>query len=266
MMKNISVQLVPQQPVAQPPPCDVRSELAAQYRRLLTYARTLTGDESAAEDLAQDTLERALRASDRFQAGSNAGAWLTRILKNRFMDRYRHRVAIREVGIECATALAIAEPPRAPTALDFVTEQDVIVAMGRLSAILKETFRLRYVDGWSYEKIAGHFGVPPSTVGTRLRRARLALRRLIMKGLTAGAKAAVISFPTVGDDARSDTDRPSSQGLVVLGARRGGARSGRVVEPRTDLSGRGGPRPPGRDVRRAVHGYPRAAQGGEHRP
>jgi RNA polymerase sigma-70 factor (ECF subfamily) len=265
-MKNISVQLVSQEPAAQPPPCDVRSELAAQYRRLLTYARTLTGDESAAEDLVQDTLERALRASDRFQAGSNAGAWLTRILKNRFMDRYRHKVAIREVGIECATALAIAEPPRMPTLLDFVSEQDVINAMGRLSSVLHDTFRLRYVEGWSYGRIAEHFGVPPSTVGTRLRRARLALRRLVENGLKHSGNGVVISLRPVADAFGIDTDRAASKGLVVHGAGRWRAVPGRAPEPRANLSRRRGSGAPGRDVRRAVHGHPRSAQGGEHRP
>ncbi|MES1209119.1 MAG: sigma factor, partial [Pseudomonadota bacterium] len=100
MKSEVSVQLVDAQ-VGEPlPATDMRREVMAQHRRLFTYAKMLLGDESAAEDLVQDTLERALRASHRFRAGTNAGAWLTRIMKNLFTDRYRHKIAIREVSFE----------------------------------------------------------------------------------------------------------------------------------------------------------------------
>lgn len=178
-MSQAHVEVVSNSPVAAPPSGELRRQLATHHRRLLTYARMLVGDESTAEDLVQETLERALRASHRFRAGSNAGAWLMRILKNRFTDRYRHLGAMREVDIDRVTSALVADAATPPSYLDVVTNQDVLEALASLDERLRETFVMRYLDGLPYDQIAERCGVPMSTVGTRLMRARLRLRRII---------------------------------------------------------------------------------------
>lgn len=248
------------------PASEVRREVMAQQRRLFTYAKMLVGDESAAEDLVQDTLERALRASDRFRAGTNAGAWLTRIMKNLFTDRYRHKVAIREISLEHLSGRLVAEAPREPNYLDVVTNTDVLAALADVGGRLRETFVLRHLDGLSYEEIAARFGVPMSTIGTRLRRARLRLRRLIETRLAEGGGPVVISFAQAQHAARRDADPAASAGVAVFGAGRRRPRADRPLEPRANVPQRRHPRPPGRVVRGAVHRHPGSPESGEHRP
>src|SRR5580658_2648664 len=60
-----------------------------QARNLLRFARRLTCDSSAAEDLVQETLMRAWRGFDQFRGGTNARAWLFRILLNTFYGQGR---------------------------------------------------------------------------------------------------------------------------------------------------------------------------------
>jgi RNA polymerase sigma factor (sigma-70 family) len=229
-MTNTLVQVVARE-AAPSSPSEVPSELTAQYRRLLTYARTLTRNEAVAEDLVHDTLERALRARHQFRAGTNAAAWLTRILRNRFTDQCRHRTAVREIGLEHAIGTAAAEEPRGPSVLDVVTDGDVVAALERLTFCLREAFWLRHVEGLSYEEMAARFRVPQSTVGTRLRRARLALRRIIEARLAAAGQPGVLLFRPGCHATAGDADRAASPGLAVLRAGRRRARADRPRQP-----------------------------------
>jgi RNA polymerase sigma-70 factor, ECF subfamily len=268
MTSEVSVQVVDGQGVGDPllPASEVRREVMAQHRRLFTYAKMLVGDESAAEDLVQDTLERALRASHRFRSGTNAGAWLTRIMKNLFTDRYRHRVAIREINLENATGALVAEPAREPTYLDVLTNGDVLSALADMGARLRETFVLRHVDGLSYEEIAARFGVPMSTIGTRLRRARLRLRRIIENRLAEAGGPLVISSTRAQDASGRHADPAASAGVAVCRAGRRRVAADRAPRPREDLLQWRSPGPPGRSVRGAVHRHSGPPEGDQHRP
>lgn len=68
--------------------------IPAELPGLLRYARYLTGDAAAAEDLVQDTVERALRGASTFAEGSSVRTWLHRIMHHRFVDLTRARAAI----------------------------------------------------------------------------------------------------------------------------------------------------------------------------
>jgi RNA polymerase sigma-70 factor (ECF subfamily) len=75
----------------------VRPELTTLRRR----AFQMTHEHEAAQDLVQDTLERAYRKLDRFQSGSNIRAWLLCIMRNIWISDHRRRVgAIRMVSLE----------------------------------------------------------------------------------------------------------------------------------------------------------------------
>lgn len=266
MTSEVSVQLV-DTPVGELLPAgEVRREVMGQHRRLLTYAKMLLGDESGAEDLVQDTLERALRASHRFRSGTNAGAWLTRIMKNLFTDRYRHKVAVREISLETTIAGLAAEAPREPTYLDVLTNRDVLAALADVGARLRETFVLRHVDGLSYEEIAARFGVPMSTIGTRLRRARLRLRRIIEARLAEAGGPLVISLTRAQDAPGRHADPAATTGVAVCRAGRRRVGADRAPRPREDLPEWRGPGAPGRGLRGPVHRHPRSPESGEHRP
>jgi RNA polymerase sigma-70 factor (ECF subfamily) len=68
---------------------DIRDELMDHVPRLRRYARTLTYNRDLADDLVQDTLERALSRTERFQAGTDLRAWLFTIMHNLFVNQMR---------------------------------------------------------------------------------------------------------------------------------------------------------------------------------
>ena len=158
--------------------------LLSQRRSLLAYANMLSGDRTVADDLVQDTFERALRAGARFQPGSNLSAWLRRILKNLFTDRCREKrrfVDIDETDVLNVAATGdtgAAEEPAAAL-LGRVTLDDVRSALDDIAAPLREVFVLAHLQRRNYQSIAATLQIPVSTVGTRLWRARVRLREVL---------------------------------------------------------------------------------------
>jgi len=204
--------------------------LTQHHRVLLTYALMLTSDRALAEDLVQETMLRALRAADRFEAGTNMRGWLTRILRNLFTDQCRHRGIVREVSVD---ELPLSVPPieevRAPSYLDALSTEDVRSAMLELSADLRVVFEL-YADNASYAEIADRLHLRLSTVGTRLFRARSKLRAILQRRWLARASGCpgemgpmpprrndVVSSPR-DDNAWEYSARIAEKGVAVLGA------------------------------------------------
>ncbi len=170
-------------------------------RALHQRALFLAQDRPAAEDLLQETLERALQSRDRFRQGSNLGAWAFSIMRNLFIDGRRRR-AIRARLEQKAFWLGELEPPaRDPerdddgghpecgrvdaaatdwesvTPLDVITTADVDAAVAMLPPAQQEIFTLAYGARLSYREIAIKLGIPSSTTGTRLLRVRAKVRR-----------------------------------------------------------------------------------------
>jgi RNA polymerase sigma-70 factor (ECF subfamily) len=175
------------------------------------YARLLAQEESAAEDLVQDTIERALRAARQFEQGTNLRAWLMRILRNLFTDHCRHRLVAREVGPEALDTHA-AEEAVPPSPLDRITDEDLRRAIRELAPNLRETFVLVHVDRLSHQEIARQMNVKLATVGSRLWRARRKLRR-ILESNGAHRKAADLAVAAA-------TGRPTSRNVISSRARR----------------------------------------------
>jgi RNA polymerase sigma-70 factor, ECF subfamily len=134
----------------------------------------LTGEPSAAEDVVQDTLERALKFVAQYERGTNLRAWVYQILFSVFITRYRRsrreRNALRALTLDpCAWTMPERfAPPDATTPLSPTTQ-------GKLDA-LPETFRavlkLVDLDDLSYREAATELGVPVGTVMSRLHRGR----------------------------------------------------------------------------------------------
>jgi RNA polymerase sigma-70 factor (ECF subfamily) len=163
---------------------------------LVLLATRLARDPADAKDLVQDTFERALRAWDRLPADANVRAWLVTILHRLFIDRCRRAKRGAVVPLDQEHPGVEAPPP--PAWADVTSEQ-----LGRAVAQLDDEFRRVYelhaVDGKSYKEIADALGIPGSTVGTRLLRARRRLKELLVAELAraaADAAAAVASAPT----------------------------------------------------------------------
>jgi len=144
---------------------------------LRAVATRLSKNATEAEDLVQDTLERALGAIDQFQPGTNERAWLLSILHNLFIDRCR-RLAREGTAVEVeADALPVVAAELEPR-WARVSQAEVDSAVGQLEPGFRDTWQ-RHADGQSYEEISAALAIPKATVGTRLLRARKKLRALL---------------------------------------------------------------------------------------
>ena len=150
---------------------------------LYNFARQLTGDAGAAEDLVQDTYTRALAAANTFTPGSNARAWLFRILHNSFIDGNRSssrmRIADGDADDHSAERAANAfEPLRGDIELEALRGVVAASIESALAALSPEARAVVLLDmkGFSETEVAEVLGCPIGTVKSRLMRARESLR------------------------------------------------------------------------------------------
>jgi RNA polymerase sigma-70 factor (ECF subfamily) len=162
------------QPLA---PCPELMTLIVDLRpSLLRRAQRLVGSADA-EDLLQDACERAIANAATYEPGTNANAWLGRIINNLAVDRWR-RDWRRVCDPRAIEALSVPPPQEREPAPDWhgLTVEDVRAAAKRLPMPYREAFRLSLEEGLNHDDIAARLGVKPATVGTRLFRARARLR------------------------------------------------------------------------------------------
>jgi RNA polymerase sigma-70 factor (ECF subfamily) len=142
-----------------------------------TLARRLCRGHLDHEDLAQEAIERWLRALPLLPPATNHAAWLTTVLKNLFFDRLRRRAACPELAMDCAR-LAQTDREARPWWQELGAG-DVDRELAKLPSRQRMTFRLFAFEGRSYDEIARRQGIPKSTVGTRILRARVRLKELL---------------------------------------------------------------------------------------
>ena len=151
---------------------------------LHNLARYLTGNETDAEDLVQETYARALRSAGQFAPGTNLKAWLFRILRNTFLSAYRReRASPIRGGLDTVTP----SPPEAPPPgwrpddaeldrLRKIAAEDIERALMSLTDDAR-TVILLDLEGLTEVEAAQVLGCPVGTVKSRLWRARTALRQ-----------------------------------------------------------------------------------------
>jgi len=151
------------------------AQIVACIPSLRRYARGLTGDREQADDLVQDTLERAWGRYARWQRRGELRAWMFGIMHNHFIDglRARRRQAEYEAEPE-VPELAV----RAAQA-DGLELRDLGRCLLRLPAELREVLLLVAVEEFSYREAAQVLDVPIGTVMSRLSRARERLALLL---------------------------------------------------------------------------------------
>ena len=149
--------------------------LEAQIPQLRRYARVLTGDPWAADDLVQDTLERACGRWQLWKAGSDLRAWLFTVMHNLFVDGARR--ALRKAGphVDLDSAAQELVAPEAGT--DQLL--DLQRCLLRLPEEQREVLLLVALQDLGYEEVARITGTPVGTVMSRLSRARSRLRDLM---------------------------------------------------------------------------------------
>lgn len=143
-------------------------------RSLLRVARRLTSETARAEDLVQQTMLSAWRGFNQFQPGTNARAWLFRILFNAFHAEGRKLRAI----VVPLDSREIAAESRLQTSVE------VAEALDSLAIEHRAVLMLGVVEGFTCQQMAQILNVPIGTVMSRLSRARDALRAKLTPACT----------------------------------------------------------------------------------
>lgn len=146
-------------------------------RSLLRVARRLMFDPGAAEDLVQETLFLAWRGFDQFQRGTNARAWLFRILFNVFYGQKRK--LIRTPPLLSLDAPESDAPAASPAAVSQADAAEVSNALNQLSKEHRTVLVLGVVEGFTCQEMSRILSIPIGTVMSRLSRARQALREIL---------------------------------------------------------------------------------------
>ena len=141
--------------------------------RLRRYARALAGDRAAADDLVQDTLERAWAKLHLYRRGTDLRAWLFTVMHNLYVNQVR---AVRPGAQLDEEMPELAQPARETDALML---RDLDLAIRRLPPDQREVLLLVALEDMSYAEAAGTLGIPIGTVMSRLARAREKLRAML---------------------------------------------------------------------------------------
>ena len=154
-----------------------REAVAAEIPRLRRYARALLGDDGEADDLIQDTLERALARLPQWREGDSPRKWLFSILHNLYVDGIRRRSRRPpHVGLD-----SLGPDQHAPSA-DGASGGDLDRALQLLSSEQRQVVLLVGLEGLSYAETAEILDIPVGTVMSRLSRGRERLRALMDYG------------------------------------------------------------------------------------
>lgn len=160
------------------------SEFMPHIDSMYNFAYRLTFDEDEAKDLVQDTYLKAYRFINSFQEGTNAKAWLYRILKNSFINDYRKKSKQpSKVDYQEVEQFYNSEdtPSSATVDLRMETTKDMIGdeisnALNSLAIDFRTVIILCDLEGFTYEEMAKILDIPIGTVRSRLHRARNLLR------------------------------------------------------------------------------------------
>ena len=148
------------------------------------YAFHLTLNEDNAKDLVQDTYLRAFRFIESFQKGTNAKAWLFRILKNSFINNFRKKVKepakvdyqeVENIYNSEDTELNVTADLRVEV-LQSMIGDEVANALNALAIDFRTVIILCDIEGFTYEEMSKILDIPIGTVRSRLHRARNLLK------------------------------------------------------------------------------------------
>lgn len=159
-------------------------EFMPHINSMYNFAYRLTLDSDDAKDLLQDTYLKAFRFIDSFQKGTNAKAWLFRILKNSFINDYRKKskepskVDYQEVESYYNSEDVDRQitPDLRVEALQDMIGDEISIALNSLDVDFRTVIILCDLEGFKYEEMAKILDIPIGTVRSRLHRARNLLK------------------------------------------------------------------------------------------
>lgn len=154
---------------------DPREEIVTHLPSLRAYARGLTGNVSAADDLVQETVLKAWTKFAQFHEGTNLRAWLFTIMRNTFLSA-RRKGAKEVADSEGTFAAKLASKPDHDGRLAL---QELMVAMNNLPIEQREALILVGALGFSIDEAAQTCGCAPGTIKSRVNRGRRALAEML---------------------------------------------------------------------------------------
>ena len=153
--------------------------------RLRRYARALVGDRAGADDLVQDTLERAWAKLHLYRRGTDLRAWLFTVMHNVHVNRVRAARTTDQLDDE------MPELAQRASQGDGLMVRDLERAIARLPDEQRAVLLLVTIEDLSYDAVARSLGIPIGTVMSRLSRAREKLRAMMI-GQSAAARLKVV--------------------------------------------------------------------------
>jgi RNA polymerase sigma-70 factor (ECF subfamily) len=160
------------------------AEMVPHMATLYNFALRLSRNPDDAKDLVQETYANAYRYFDKYQLGTNAIAWLYRIMKNYYINRYR-KVSKEPEKVRYEDVTGFYPNIKIPATetsdlqermLGSQFEDEVAQALENLQEEFRTVMILSDVEDYTYEEIANFVGIPVGTVRSRLHRGRKMLR------------------------------------------------------------------------------------------
>ena len=146
----------------------LRDQIVEILPRLSSFARYLSGDATTAEELVQETCERALKKIGQVKDSSGLDSWLFRITYTRWIDKLRgrnRRADCLEFNDEVAVPFESAQ-----SCVEKTSVMDVHRALDQLAPDFREAIEITAIEGHNYDEAASILGVPVGTVASRVAR------------------------------------------------------------------------------------------------
>ena len=167
---------------------EFQSEALPHMDFLYNYALRMTFNGADAEDLVQETFLKAFRFWDSYEKGTNIRAWLFRIMKNAYINRYRkekkepEKVEYDEIQnfYNNVRESAVESGDSQETLFNGLLEDDVATALADLPEDFRTVVILCDIEGLTYEEVAEFVDCPIGTVRSRLHRGRKLLRAKLL--------------------------------------------------------------------------------------
>lgn len=171
---------------------DFNEEILPHLDALYNFGLRLTADPNDAEDLVQDTIVKAFRFFSSYEKGTNAKAWLFRILKNSYINNYR-RKSKKPQEVDYDEVASFYETIRAERTESSdledkmfreLIDDDLSNALDSIPEDFRTVVLLCDVEDFTYEEIANMLDVPIGTIRSRLHRGRNLLKAQLMEYAT----------------------------------------------------------------------------------
>lgn len=151
------------------------TQLVQCLPHLRAFARVLCRQHDLVDDLVQDSVVRALAASNQFQRGTNFKAWMFTILRNQNITTFRRKRIVPASLDDVCPEVSQAAPQE-----DALMIEDLDHAVQQLSPLRREALILVVVHGLSYEEAASVCGCAVGTIKSRVARARAELQDMVL--------------------------------------------------------------------------------------